>query len=133
MLGPVPVNAVTEQLILTLGFFGSTLTVAAVWIVRRIRRRRRRVQYGRAVTERLPKFQEPGRGALLVVAGNYDEYQRYCAGRRLNRFHDAVFVQYASTVRERPGSRYVVIGSAMNLPNIGAIMSSLTYTDCKPE
>lgn len=126
-------SAVAEQLLLFAAFYGSVAVAVTTWVVRRLCRRRRMVRNGQAVTQRLPKFQEPAKSALLIVAGDYDEYQHYCARRRLNRYHEAVFVQYAAVVRERPGSRYVVIGSARQLPNIDAIVSSLTYAGCRPE
>lgn len=131
LLGEVSVNAVVEQLVLAASMFGSALVAAVVWWVHRRRSRRRRVEYGQEDTQRLAIYQEPSRGVLMVIAGNYDEYQRYCAYRKLNRYHDAVLVQFSQQIFQRPGSTYVIVGTARAMPHFDVLESALAAAGCR--
>jgi hypothetical protein len=122
------VNATTEQLIATILTWVialGTAVSAAIWYMRT-----GPVQEpADEVTERIPKYSER-RPRLLVVAGDYRQFEEYCAGHRLNRFCDAVYVGGPRGISEHRSARFVMTGTYMLRPDLLEILTELAAADC---
>jgi hypothetical protein len=82
-----------------------------------------------AVTERIPKYAER-RPKLLVVSGDYRQFEVHCAENGINRLCDAVYVAGPHVVRGHYGAKFVMTGAYMKRPDLVEILAELAAADC---